>query len=115
MFRLRRKVTLEDFSQECVRYALSGLSKSAIEQVHLWNSAIEIGADPYTYLFETVFFSCLLMWHALMAATVEKKITSPQWMFLNERFLISISEEVDNQPNKESPWGVPLYEVCTKD
>jgi hypothetical protein len=111
MFRLKRKVTLEDFAQECVRFALSGLSMSTLDQVKFWNSAIEMGADPHKYLHETVFFSCFQMWQVLMGATAEKKITPAQWMFLNERFLNSISEEIDNQPLKESPWSVPLYEV----
>ena len=90
MFRLKRKVTLEDFAQECVRFALIGLSRSAIEQVQYWNSAIEMGADPDKYLQETVFFSCFQMWQVLMVAVAEKKITPAQWMFLNVRFLNSI-------------------------
>jgi hypothetical protein len=104
MFRLKRKVTLEDFAQECVKYALSGLSMSAVDQAQFWNSAIEMGADPHKYLHETVFFSCFQMWHVLMAATVEKKITPAQWAILNEHFLNSISEEIGNQPVRESPW-----------
>jgi hypothetical protein len=111
MFGYKRKVTLEAFSQELARLSLVTLSKSWEEKATLWNAAIDYGANPDTILHELVFLSCVSTWHALFTAKARKKITFSQWQFLNERFLVSVMEELSKRPLEESPWGVPLPEV----
>jgi hypothetical protein len=111
MFGSRRKVTLENFAQECVHFSLLNLTMSAENEVKIWNAAIEYGANPQTSVYELLFLSCVSTWHALFAAKARRKITSLQWEFLNERFLTSVMERLSTQIVRESPWGVPLSEI----
>ncbi len=111
MFRFKRKVTLEDFAQELVRFSLHGLSVPISEEVRYWNDAIERGANPKTYFFETIFFTCMETWHALFTAQARRKITASQWQFLNERFLVSVMDSLSSQVARQSPWDAPLAEI----
>jgi len=111
MFGFRRKVTLEDFAQELVRFSLSELSLSASDEARYRNDAIKRGANPKTYLFETVFFRCMETWHALFTAQARKKLTVSQWQFLNERFLVSVMDSLSSQAARQSPWDAPLAEI----
>lgn len=68
MFRRKRKITIEDFSQELVLFSINLLSISAVERVKLWNAANEYGADPSTSFYELLFLRGVSVWYALFTA-----------------------------------------------
>jgi hypothetical protein len=111
MFGMKRRVTIEEFARELVRFSIHPLSMPYVEQAKLWNASIEYGADPSTSLYEFVFLRGVSVWHALFTAKSRGKLRDAEWSALNGEFLACMMEELSKYPREDNPWKAYLSEV----